>query len=82
VRQRTVVVEEEEEQLPPQPYEFSYAAAGRSPGHIDRAHAESRDEFGVVRGESADLFNSSVNYFPWFLEYILLLHNLKIQDIN
>jgi hypothetical protein len=52
VRQRAVLVEKEEEQLPPQPYEFSYAAAGRAPGHIDRAHAESRDEFGVVRGKS------------------------------
>jgi hypothetical protein len=52
VRLRAIPVEVEEEELPPQPYEFSYAAAGRAPGHIDRAHAESRDEFGVVRGKS------------------------------
>ncbi|XP_071449734.1 cuticle protein 7-like [Hetaerina americana] len=34
---------------PPIPYAFSYAA-GRFPGHVDRTHSETRDEYGVIRG--------------------------------
>lgn len=38
-----------EDEAPPIPYAFSYAA-GRFPGHVDRTHSETRDEFGIIRG--------------------------------
>ncbi|CAB3365407.1 cuticle protein 7-like [Cloeon dipterum] len=48
--QQVAVIAHQEEELPPQPYAFSYAA-GRAPGHVDRTHSETKDEFGVVRGQ-------------------------------